>query len=103
MANVDGLVDYGEDFTDAAMVVENLQTAYQVGKGMLAHVEAMAAKAEAATHEDQIAEASEDATEIDAVQDPIDPPAPVCAHAEPEDEAPAPIRRRMSFEFEGQT
>ena len=33
LANVDGLVDYGEDFTDAADVVKNLQTAYQVGKG----------------------------------------------------------------------
>ncbi|MEM1301247.1 MAG: DUF3306 domain-containing protein, partial [Pseudomonadota bacterium] len=33
LANLDGLVDYGEDFTDSAMVVENLQTAYQVGKG----------------------------------------------------------------------
>ncbi len=38
LANLDGLVDYGEDFTDSAMVVENLQTAYQVGKGMLKHV-----------------------------------------------------------------
>lgn len=34
LANVDGLVDYGEDYTDAALVVENLQTIYQVGKGM---------------------------------------------------------------------
>ena len=34
-ANLDGLVDYGEDFTDAAMVIENMQTVYQVGKGML--------------------------------------------------------------------
>ena len=42
LANLDQLVDYGEDFTDAATVVENLQTAYQVGKGMLEHVEAMA-------------------------------------------------------------
>lgn len=33
LANVDGLVDYGEDFTDAATVVENMQTAYQVGRG----------------------------------------------------------------------
>ncbi|UYV36834.1 DUF3306 domain-containing protein [Rhodobacteraceae bacterium D3-12] len=47
LANVDGLVDYGEDFTDAAMCVENLQSAYQVGKGMLAHVEEMARQAEA--------------------------------------------------------
>ncbi|SFM35629.1 DUF3306 domain-containing protein [Shimia aestuarii] len=41
LANVDGLVDYGEDFTDAGNVIENLQTAYQVGKGMTAHVEAL--------------------------------------------------------------
>lgn len=33
LANVDGLVDYGEDFTDAATVMENMQTIYQVGKG----------------------------------------------------------------------
>ena len=42
LANVDGLVDYGEDYTDAALVIEGLQTTYQVGKGMLAHVEEMA-------------------------------------------------------------
>lgn len=33
LANLDGLVDYGEDFTDAAMVVENMATAYRVGSG----------------------------------------------------------------------
>lgn len=33
LANLDGMVDYGEDFTDAADVVKNLKTAYQVGKG----------------------------------------------------------------------
>jgi len=32
LANVDMLVDYGEDFTDSAMVVENMQTAYQDGR-----------------------------------------------------------------------
>lgn len=41
LANLDELVDYGEDFTDAATVVDNLATAYQVGKGMLHHVLAM--------------------------------------------------------------
>jgi len=46
LANVDMLVDYGDDFTDAAMAVENIQTAYQVGKGMLKHVEEMARQAE---------------------------------------------------------
>ncbi|MEO9825764.1 MAG: DUF3306 domain-containing protein [Paracoccaceae bacterium] len=45
LANVDMLVDYGEDFTDKALAVENLQTAYQVGKGMLKHVEEMARQA----------------------------------------------------------
>ncbi|MFV1528657.1 MULTISPECIES: DUF3306 domain-containing protein [unclassified Phaeobacter] len=48
LANVDGLLDYGEDFTDSAMVIENLQTAYQVGKGMTAHVEELARQAEEA-------------------------------------------------------
>jgi len=33
LANMDGLVDYGEDFTDAATVIENLTTAWQVGRG----------------------------------------------------------------------
>mgnify|MGYP000397608372 CR=1 FL=1 len=47
LACVDGLVDYGEDFTDAACVIEGLQTAYQVGKGMTQHVEALAQEAEA--------------------------------------------------------
>ncbi|WP_282608067.1 DUF3306 domain-containing protein [Pelagibius sp. Alg239-R121] len=35
LANVDGLLDYGDDFTDAAMVVENLKTVYTVGRGMV--------------------------------------------------------------------
>ncbi|MCR9255227.1 MAG: DUF3306 domain-containing protein [Alphaproteobacteria bacterium] len=47
LANLDGLLDYGEDFTDAATVVENLQTAYQVGKGMMEHVAKMAEEAAA--------------------------------------------------------
>ncbi len=42
LANVDGLVDYGADYTDSATVVENLQTAYTVGRGMLAHLERLA-------------------------------------------------------------
>ncbi|MCD9148317.1 DUF3306 domain-containing protein [Pseudophaeobacter flagellatus] len=45
LACVDGLVDYGEDFTDAALVLEGMQTAYQVGKGMTLHVDALAREA----------------------------------------------------------
>lgn len=46
LACVDGLVDYGEDFRDSATVIENLQTAYQVGKGMTQHVDELARQAE---------------------------------------------------------
>ncbi|MEO0822806.1 MAG: DUF3306 domain-containing protein [Pseudomonadota bacterium] len=35
LANLDELLDYGDDFTDAATVIENLQTVYRVGRGML--------------------------------------------------------------------
>lgn len=33
LANLDGLVDYGEDFTDAALAVKNLVTAWKPGQG----------------------------------------------------------------------
>lgn len=39
LANLDGLVDYADDYTDAATCIPGLQTAYKVGKGLLAHVE----------------------------------------------------------------
>lgn len=42
LANLDGLVEYGEDYTDSATVIDNLQTVYQVGKGMLARFEEVA-------------------------------------------------------------
>ena len=62
LANLDGLIDYGEDFTDAANVIENLQTAYRVGEGMARHVAAMAEQARA-TPEDEEGAADESGTE----------------------------------------
>ena len=52
-------VDYGENYTDAATVVENLMSTYQVGKGMLAHVEYLAelAKKKEDEAEQELAEA----------------------------------------------
>lgn len=47
LANLDGLLDYGEDYTDAATVLPGMTTAYQVGRGMLGHVQALARAAEA--------------------------------------------------------
>lgn len=33
LANLDGLIEYGEDYTDAAMVVEGMKSAWEVGRG----------------------------------------------------------------------
>lgn len=117
LANVDGLVDYGEDFTDATRVIEGLQTAYQVGRGMLHHVEALAAQAEAETTPEtdtpdlpadeplamaatEAAPAAEAGNEAVPLRDPEAPapPAPVLDDAD--DSAP-PAPRRMRFTFEG--
>lgn len=103
LANVDMLVDYGEDFTDKAMAVENIQTAYQVGKGMLSHVEEMARKAAAALEEAEAPEPEEEVTET-AAPDEIMAEAEVQqAPAWPDDEdmdAVAHAPRRMTFHIE---
>lgn len=71
-ANLDGLNDYDEDFTDAAMVVKGLKTIYQVGKGMVVPEEEPApdepavaeteveAEAEAAAREGERPEVADD-------------------------------------------
>ena len=111
LANVDGLVDYGEDFTDSATVIENLQTAYQVGKGMLAHVEEMARQAELEaeepTLEDAPAEVGDEAEDLIALteEEPEEPveaaPATLIPFAGDEEETTSlPPRRRMQFSFE---
>lgn len=42
LANLDDLVDYAGDYTDAANTGEPVKTAYQVGKGLMKHVEELA-------------------------------------------------------------
>lgn len=119
LANVDGLVDYGGDFTDSATVIENLQTAYQVGKGMLAHVEELARQAaeaekpaepdlaEAATPEADEAPAFDDTSDADTDEiaaQPYDRPA-LSADAQSQDDMSAydaAPRRRMRFAFDDQ-
>jgi len=122
LANLDGLLDYGEDFTDSAMVIENMQTAYQVGKGMLKHIEALA-EAEAAKAEAQakaLAEDEADAPEQDSLADSDAETASVeeLAAAAPatdntaleqptawadQPDVPAAVRpRRMTFTFDDQ-
>jgi hypothetical protein len=105
LANLDGLLDYGEDFTDAATVIDNLQTAYQVGRGMLRD----------AAPEDLAPDTPEEAAPPAEVPDPgpapeaavahSDTPAPAPAEGLPQDDAPpeTPVpRRRMHFTFDGQ-
>ncbi|WP_224825713.1 DUF3306 domain-containing protein [Cognatishimia sp. MH4019] len=119
LANVDMLVDYGEDFTDGANVIENMQTAYQVGKGMMKHVEEMARQAaakeaEAAReddNEDDVTPEQEPDVEIAAVaeaeteaDEDVSAPAYEFEHTD-EDAArdnttPAPAKRRMRFAFQ---
>ena len=127
LANVDGLVDYGEDFTDAAMVVENMATTYQVGKGMLKAIEwespkpvdageieaaeeeaeALAA-AEAAEHTDEPTAALSQTDETPEATPALTAEAPAEADMPTAEidtaEAPAPATpRRMRFRFDTAT
>ena len=83
-ANLDGLIDYGEDFTDAATVVEGMKSTYTVGRGMVDYEAEEAAKlaqeaeqgeaeqAEAANAEDGVAE-GEDGAETAPEEPAADP------------------------------
>ena len=106
LANLDGLVDYGEDYTDATRVIENMQTVYQVGKGMF---DKFADPDPEPEEEPLVAEAPEDSPE-DAPQDTVEaepekePDAPYSyTFADTDDAEPetAPANtRRMRFRFE---
>jgi hypothetical protein len=64
---VDEMVEYGEDYTDAATVIEGMQTAYQAGKGYLQKVlspeEEAAEQAKLAAEEATSAEDEENVTD----------------------------------------
>jgi len=98
LANLDALVDYGEDYTDAARVVADMQTAYRVGRGFVREVEAVAAAGPEPAAPEAVAEETGQDISPDCDNPPPDAPAPV-AQA---DETPAPPpRRRMRFAFDG--
>ena len=100
LANVDMLVDYGEDFTDSAMVMANMQTAYQVGKGMLKHIEEMARQAVEPDEDDTETEEETDEVMMAAVE-PVEEPNATAAIAEEVEIAQRP--RRMTFRIEETT
>ena len=114
LANLDGLVDYGEDFTDSATVVANMQTIYEVGRGMVKRAldlpeedapeaEALVAEAEAEPEGlaalDEEAEAAEDAVPGEGTApDVADQRHQETEFADAPDPMPAPSRR-MRFSF----
>jgi hypothetical protein len=81
LANVDGLVDYGEDFTDAAVGAGFVETTYQVGKGMLKHIEELTLKEQEKQNDkppevaddELLAEASRETDEVENVEVREDP------------------------------
>ncbi|MDK3072989.1 DUF3306 domain-containing protein [Sedimentitalea sp. JM2-8] len=106
LANLDGLVDYGEDYTIHATAGETLQTTYQVGKGLLAHVEEMARQAAERDNAATVPTPPLDARESEPPQDDAAPAlndddAVAFDDDRPaEDEQPAaPVPRRMRFDF----
>jgi len=110
LANLDGLIDYAEDYTDSARVVANMKTAYQVGKGMLAHVEEMARQAEALVNPLVAQDPDQDPDEVADVAAQEPPTEAALAEAEVAVEAEtgeatialAPPRRRLRFQFQDQ-
>lgn len=104
LANLDGLVDYGEDFTGDGLTGEVLQTSYQVGRGLMKHVERLAGSQDRAgrpAEPDAGAEAEETPDKADPDGDTVADTS--AAHRGPgqtaarDDAAVAPPKRRMRF------
>jgi len=93
LANVDMLVDYGEDFTAAADPVGIVKTIYRVGKGMLPDEVELEEEPVLAVQEEAPEEVVEGEAEFAQVET-----APLPA---PESPSPPLVpRRRMRFDFE---
>ncbi|WP_299962566.1 DUF3306 domain-containing protein [uncultured Roseobacter sp.] len=115
LACVDGLNEYDDDYRAAMLAGGPIQTAYQVGKGMKAHLEKMAEEAREAERaaENEVAEEEMETTELSPVvaetSDTQDPPEATVAvepvedpvAAAPDEAAPPPMPRRMQFHFQG--
>ena len=115
LANLDNLLDYGEDFTNAGAVVENIATAYKVGKGFVDRlVEEDEEKAESkpeTTGEKSEADAEtakiENSAPIKSVRKPgeirVQAPLPseseLTVTSEISTKQPESRRKRMNFEF----
>lgn len=112
LANLDGLVDHGEDFTDSATVQAGMKTAYEVGRGLKEHVRTLRKAAEELEARTEVLAEAEPPVETtvrlsaeptglrapdptEALSEDIVPP----AETTEEQHAPTP-RRHMRFAFE---
>lgn len=111
LANLDGLNDYDDDYTDAATVVPDLQTVYRVGQGMLARLEELGATDEAGAQppSEEVAALADAAPAPVASADPVAAPDAVstatseATYAEAAEPQPDPLpasARRMRFQFD---
>ena len=94
LACLDGLNDYDDDYTDKGLAPVAVKTAYQVGKGLMSHIEKLA------SDEKLMLSKAENTEEHQPVvkEDP-----PVITQAQPMEQAdqePAIVRRRMRFDFD---
>ncbi|SNS27171.1 DUF3306 domain-containing protein [Tropicimonas sediminicola] len=100
LANLDGLNDYDTDFTDAATCVENIQTLYKVGRGMVdraLEVPADPAPEQDAPDETEAPEELIAANEPPSAEEPAETDAPQEIATAQE---AAPTVGRMRFRFE---
>lgn len=95
LANLDGMVDYADDFRDSAVVIPDLKTAYQVGKGMMAHVRKLAAEAEALAGERNAPEEIANTDEAPAEDAPLSP-RPKPSPKRPSPRLPPPNSRKKT-------
>ncbi len=102
LASLDGLLDYGDDFTGKGEIVTKLQTAYQVGKGFLekAGQEAPLPGDSPVTAEEADDGADENpALNMSPAEDAVT--AFEVAQAQPAAEPVRTPRKRMNFRFQG--
>ncbi len=111
LACVDGLNEYDDDYRAAMLLQEPIKTAYQVGKGMLKHIEEMERQASEEVVSPEHDDDAQDVTALDV--DETEMPQvgaddvtlePVMAQIDladvEEDMTASPTPRRMRFRFE---
>lgn len=116
LACVDGLNEYDDDYRAAMLLSEPVKTAYQVGKGMKAHVDEMQRKLDAVSEgpeTEEVVAMPEEVADPEATTDDAKPAHPDetlvvveqggslgIAEVSAEDAEEIPVPRRMRFRFE---